>query len=222
MKKSVLIIICVIITIVSGCITGIITAVNNSVQEPSIIQEATKPVLYLYPEYETNISVKVSCNGHLTTTYPKYNNGWNVTATPNGKILYNNNEYNYLYWEGDLNTEYDFSKGFCVKGEDTAEFLEWILQEQGLNRKEANEFIVYWLPRMEHNSYNLISFQTTAYTENAKLEVSPSPDTMIRVFMAWFPINEYVDIQPQEFSALGRTGFTVVEWGGCEVNGKTE
>ena len=43
------------------------------------------------------------------------------------------------------------TEGFCVKGEDTAAFLEDALSKLGLNRKEANEFIVYWLPLMEQN-----------------------------------------------------------------------
>ena len=47
--------------------------------------------------------------------------------------------------------QYDLSKGFCVKGEDTAAFLEGALEQLGLTRREANEFIVYWLPLMEQN-----------------------------------------------------------------------
>ena len=35
----------------------------------------------------------------------------------------NGNEYSYLFWEGENNTDYDFSKGFCVAGADTADFL---------------------------------------------------------------------------------------------------
>ena len=50
-------------------------------------------------------------------------------------------------------------KGYVISGKDTAEFLEKKLAELGLNRKEANDFIVYWLPRMQQNSYNLITFQ---------------------------------------------------------------
>ncbi len=34
--------------------------------------------------------------------------------------------------------------------------------------KEHNEFIVYWLPRMQDNAYNLISFQSEACTDAAE------------------------------------------------------
>ena len=67
--------------------------------------------------------------------------------------------YRYLYWEGTSGTDYDFSTGFCVAGEDTAAFLEDALTQLGLNREEANEFIIYWLPQMQDTAYNLISFQ---------------------------------------------------------------
>ena len=30
----------------------------------------------------------------------------------------------------------------------------------GLNDREAEEFIVYWLPKLEENKYNLIRFET--------------------------------------------------------------
>ncbi|MBQ8389571.1 MAG: hypothetical protein IJX52_01145 [Oscillibacter sp.] len=70
---------------------------------------------------------------------------------------------------------------------------------------------------MEGNPYNLISFQSEAYTEAAKLSVSPAPETTIRVFMAWQAMEEQADIPPQTLAAPARRGFTVVEWGGTEV-----
>jgi len=179
---------------------------------------AAKPVIYFYPQKETLVSVKLSVDGELTCTYPKYKNGWNVTAYPDGTITDENGQkYNYLYWEAETSTQYDFSKGFCIKGEDTAEFLEKSLSSLGLNRKEANEFIVYWLPLMEENPYNIISFQTDIYEETAKLEITPKPDTVIRVFMAWKKADEFIEIPKQELLKPERNGFTVVEWGGSEV-----
>ena len=123
----------------------------------------------------------------------------------------------YLYWEGKTNAPYDLSEGFCVKGEDTAAFLEDALAKLGLTRREANEFIVYWLPRMQDNPYNIISFQTDRYTDGAKLSIDPAPDTLIRVFMAWQASDAPVALEKQELSTPQRTGFTVIEWGGAEM-----
>ena len=177
-----------------------------------------KPVIYLYPEKEMQVSVDLTLDGKLTCTYPAYNNGWNVTAAPDGTLTDTNGQtYNYLYWEGETYAKYDMSKGFCVKGEDTAVFLEDALAKLGLTRREANEFIVYWLPQMEQNPYNIISFQTDAYTNAAELKVSPEPDTLIRVFMSWKKADSYISLPDQGFSAVQRSGFTVVEWGGTEI-----
>ena len=177
-----------------------------------------KPVIYLYPEQGEEVSVRLDYDGKLTCTYPEYDNGWHVTAAPDGRITdENGQEYNYLYWEGETEQEYDFSEGFCVAGEDTAEFLEDALDRLGLTRREANEFIVYWLPRMEQNEYNLISFQSEAYTDHARLSIQPEPDTVIRVFMAYKPVENKQEIPEQTLAALERSGFTVVEWGGCEL-----
>ena len=83
--------------------------------------------------------------------------------------------------------------------------------------REYNEFIVYWLPKMQDNPYNLISFQSEAYTDAAKLDIDPTPDSVLRVFMAWKPLHRPQNIEPQTFTPFARDGFTVVEWGGCEV-----
>ena len=177
-----------------------------------------KPVIYLYPEQEQEVSVRLDYDGKLTCTYPAYDDGWNVTAAQDGTITdESGQEYNYLYWEGDSDQEYDFSEGFCVAGENTAEFLEDALVRLGLTRREANEFIVYWLPRMEQNEYNLISFQSEAYTDHARLSIQPEPDTVIRVFMVYKPLDHYQEIPEQSLSAPERSGFTVVEWGGSEL-----
>ena len=87
----------------------------------------------------------------------------------------------------------------------------------GLTDQEANEFLIYWLPKMEGNPYNLIAFQDEVYTKNAALSISPTPDTLLRVFMAWKGLEEPVEVPPQVLTPTPRTGFTVVEWGGAEV-----
>ena len=181
---------------------------------------ADKPVIYLYPEQDTEVNVRLTLNGKLTTTYPLYDDklGWTVTASPDGILTdKNGRKYSYLFWEGDIAITPDLSRGFCVKGEDTAGFLEESLKQLGLTDTEADAFVMYWLPLMEGNKYNVITFQTTAYEDVASLSVTPKPDTVIRVNMLWYPTNTYVDMEPQDLAAVNpseRKGFTVVEWGG--------
>ena len=178
-----------------------------------------KPVLYLYPTEDTEVSVKLDYDGKFAATYPEYNNGWNVIASPDGTLtsLDGKREYYCLFWEAENGFEYDLSRGFVVAGKDTEKFLEESLASLGLTDKEANEFIIYWLPRMENNAYNLISFQGQNYTDAARLEITPTPDSVLRVFMVWQALDQPIEIEPQTLPTFKRTGFTVVEWGGSEV-----
>ena len=180
---------------------------------------AAKPVIYLYPEVETEVNVQLNFSGTLTSTYPEYQNGWTVTASPDGTLLdsVTGREYYCLFWEGITNAQYDLTQGFVIPGSETRSFLEDTLSQMGLTDKEANEFIIYWLPQMELNPYNLISFQQEAYTRAAELTITPAPDSILRVFMAWKPLDAPIEIEPQTFTPYERTGFTVVEWGGIKL-----
>ena len=180
-----------------------------------------KPVIYLYPQRPTDVSVKLTAkNAEISTTYPAYGDGWNVTAYPDGKLVNkaDGGNYHYLFWDSvNDRAHYDMSQGFVVKGEDTEKFLREKLEILGLNEDERNEFIVYWLPRMEHNKYNQIAFQSDAYTDNYKLDISPKPDSLLRVFMTYRPLDEKIDIPEQKLSGFERKGFAAVEWGGAEL-----
>ena len=186
-------------------------------EEPEEPQDE-KPVIYAYPEDYTEITVELDYAGEISCTYPEYREGWHVWAAPNGAIAdASGRKYNCLFWEGTGGVDYDFRRGFVVAGADTLEFLEEKLAYLGLSDREAGDFITYWLPRMQDNPYNLIAFQGRAYTDAARLTVTPAPDTMIRVFMAWKPLEEPVELPEQELPHPERRGFTVVEWGGAEV-----
>ena len=187
--------------------------------------EVDKPVIYLYPETDTECYVTLDLQGYLTCTYPSYNEnyGWHVMAHPDGTItnLDNGREYDYLFWEGECDVPDSFNNAVCVRGCDTAQFLEGYLEVCGLTYSEMDDFISYWLPRMEGNEYNLISFPAEEYEEMASLNVSPAPDTVIRVYMVYMPLDEEVQIPEEQQlvwpSSVERTGFTVVEWGGSEL-----
>ncbi len=180
-----------------------------------------KPIIYFYPEGTTELIVTLDFEGELTHTYPKYKNEWKVTAHPDGTLFDEaGQEYYALYWEGDNSEPFTLNEGSIVTGKETTTFLEESLETLGLNRREANEFIMYWLPKMEDNAYNLIHFSTDEYEEMAALDIQPQPETLIRVMMVFQPLKSPVSIPKQDIEALRkeRKGFTVVEWGGKEVN----
>ena len=175
-----------------------------------------KPVLYLYPEKETNVTVKFEKPELLTTTYPKYIDSWNVKVSPDGDMKDKDGKYYYaLYWDEKRYNEVDFSEGFYVESKDAIKFLEDKLTIIGLSDKERNEFIMYWLPFIETNKKNLIYFELTNERElGNKLIITPKPDSLLRVSIHIKKVNEKVNIKEQKLSTFTRVGFTAVEWGG--------
>lgn len=199
---------------------------TESFEEPDSNYEelcAFAPIIYLYDPQGREVNVNLNIDGELTCTYPAYGNGWTVKASPEGTLTdANGREYEYLFWEAVLHMAPYTSRGFCVKGSDTAAFLEKALSDLGLSDTEADTFIMYWLPQMEENPYNVISFQTEAYENAAKLEVDPLPDTIVRVNMFFYASDEYVEIEKQDLTSMNpsleeREGFVLVEWGGETV-----
>lgn len=203
-------------------IPQIVQPKNPNLGDPNL-NIVWKPVIYLYPAQQQEVSVTLDYPGDLLITYPKYVNGWNVIANPDGKLINNKDgkEYSYLFWEGKEKSEikYDMTTGFVVKGVDTIEFLQKKLSEIGLTPKEYNEFIVYWGPQMINNQYNLIHFATDSeYANRVNLNILPTPDSVLRVFMVYKSIDKYIEVDPQVFSPFERNGFTVIEWGGSQIN----
>ena len=78
--------------------------------------------------------------------------------------------------------------------------------------------IIYWLPQLEKNAYNYIRFDLNDVMDKyMPLNVSPKPDTMIRVMMVFKPLERPVAVREQKLSTPERKGFIVVEWGGSEI-----
>lgn len=46
-----------------------------------------KPIIYLYPTEEKEVSVKLLYDDMITVSYPKYTSGWNVLAKKDGALV---------------------------------------------------------------------------------------------------------------------------------------
>ena len=181
-----------------------------------------KPIIYLYPTKDEEISVSLLKDEKITCSYPKYKDEWKVLAKPNGdlKDLDTNRKLYSLYYESKNIVQFQIEdEGFVIKGEDTIAFLEEKLSILGLTEREAEEFIIYWLPKLESNKYNYIRFATMdEINENMPLEINPNPDTIIRVLMIFKGLDEPINVQEQQLYTPLRKGFVAVEWGGTEIN----
>lgn len=204
-----------------------ITYEKENIEKPN--PETAKPVIYLYPEQETKVNVQLTFNGTLTSTYPTLPpEGWTVTAQPDGTLTdEEGRSYRYLFWEGVADVDWKQGSGFLVKAEDAREFLEGSLTQLGLNELEQNDFITYWLPKLEKNGESFVTFAAEQYTDNAVLTVTPQPDSVLRVQMLISKVDDsnraaFQKLPEQELPRFEREGFVLVEWGGTDLGtGKT-
>ena len=184
-----------------------------------------KPIIYLYPQVNTDVVVKLGKPEGVLVSYPTYNaqTGWHVLAKPSGELvdLQDGRSLYALYYEGKafeaaFKVEDD---GFVVKREDTTDFLEDKLARLGLNGREAEEFFVYWLPKLNEHEYNYIRFANAdEINQVMPLDINPQPDTVIRVMMTYKGLDEPIDVAEQQLPKTPvRNGFTAVEWGGSKI-----
>lgn len=182
-----------------------------------------KPVIYLYPETETLINVKVNPVGEMSFSYPEYRDGWSVLAQTNGDLTLNNKQYNYLFWEAEQDfylNDFNFSTGSFVAKENTIDFLELKLNQFGMNSKEQADFIAFWGPQLMRNESNLIHFVVNEDANKfAELLIEPKPKAIYRIYMVFIDANsvKITEMHEQKLPLMDRGGFVVLEWGGVEL-----
>lgn len=200
------------------------------VLEPEVYLK--KPAIYLYPEKKMQITVKHEFKGRISNTYPLYKDNWAVIAKTDGTLfnLKDKRYYEYLFWDGFYSfpaAHYQYQSGFYVKNGDYITFLQSKLSRIGLNEKEINDFIVYWLPALNKYDDCFVHFRINDDIDGSSvLTTTPAAETTIRVFMEFKGVGEVENqyrLPEQKLPSFARKGFTLVEWGGAEFgSGKIE
>jgi len=171
-----------------------------------------KPAIYLYPENNSVVRVKVIVNGEIIKSLPEYKNGWNIYASSSGLI---NGEYEYLFYEVQLNNLQLPSEGWVVKYDALPEWFDTNLERLGLNEKEKSQFENYWLKNLPKSEYYEIKLLSSEFLKkNMDLVINPQPDTVIRLEFSFKPLNKLEYLIEPNITTPVRKGFTVVEWGG--------
>ncbi len=180
-----------------------------------------KPVIYLYSPEQIKVDLKLKFSGKFIHTYPTYKDGWEVTVKKDGRLESEGNMFDYLFWEGQhdpVANLSDMKQGSLVQKDDIIEFLEKSLTQMGLNDREKQDFISFWGSRLSEYESCFIHFATEQYDQKVPLQIIPKPDNVFRMFMVYMDGAE-VDFKPveQQFEKINRSGFTVIEWGGGQL-----
>lgn len=179
--------------------------------------EMAKPVIYLYPTVTQEIAVRVSPVGGVIKSEPEYRDGWTVKATPKGRLTTRDGQnHRYLFWESGLTEKpAPLTEGFVVSRAELPRFLERSVQTLGLDARETADFMEFWLARMARKPWAAIRFVPREEIDlAAPLEVSPAPDSVIRVLVDFRALDAPVELKPQVLVPVKRHGFAAVEWGG--------
>ncbi len=186
-----------------------------------------KPAIYLYPEKPTDIRVKVDLLGKFTKTDPEYNKetGWNVKAYPDGTVQQLSNEaieqsriYPYLFYEALLDKGYNPAKGWVITRENITDELNIILSQLGLNEKESDDFLSYWVPRLIGKPYYFAGLAPSQDVNDQEvLMINPTPVNIIRVRLIFEGLDYPISVSAPDLTQVKRSGFTVVDWGGSVV-----
>lgn len=184
-----------------------------------------KPVVYLYPEKQTTVHLSFTSPVALNTNIPTYQNGWLVSASPDGVLTdlqpqYTDcskidnshtgseyaqracqaNSYPYIYWSGKSveNSYPPVTGGWVVERKNLLTFMQGKLNEMGLNDTESGDMTSYWVPKMSEKNapyYQIGFLQTKEMNAFIPMHVAPKPDSVLRIFLDW----KALDSKPRVF-----------------------
>ena len=182
-------------------------------------------MIYLYPERPTTVQVRLKVGGEFIAQYPQFNleDGWRIKATPDGELMEPASEkrYSYLFWEASRRKtiEIDLTHAHTVNRADAVGFLDRVADAYALNVRERTEFVSYWSPVLLAQGRSIVQLLSeNEYRSYAEMFIEPQPDTVIRLFMLLRRAKPGELSGNPELPKHTRTGFTVVEWGGANLN----
>lgn len=179
-----------------------------------------EPILYLYPQTTTDVKVQLGNKINVIASKPELNNFWHVRAESNGELVDVTTSKNYdrIFWEGISDFLPPLKKGFVTDTAHLDKFFTEKLQTLGLNARETADFKNAWLKEFKDAPYYFIGFYDQHLIDRyAPMEVTPAPETVIRILMDFRPLKELIPVEEPVYSnAPQRKGFTVVEWSGLK------
>ena len=175
---------------------------------------AYKPNIYIYPNEQIDLSVKLSfpMGGKIVTSIPEYGTGWNIKVDTSGLI---NNTYSCLFYESTQPDVWQRSYGWIIQIDKLESFFRQNMMNYGFNGREIDDFIEYWIPKF--NSYPLYSIypQTKSIIDDViQLDFSKQPENILRLFYVIKGHNQLQNkLTEPTIDEFKREGYFVTEWG---------
>lgn len=173
-----------------------------------------KPNIYIYPNKQIELSVKISfpLGGRIVKSIPEYGEGWNINVDTNGLI---DGTYTYLFYESTQPDIWQKQYGWIIKNNELESFFRKNMEAYGFKDAEIDDFIDYWIPRLNDYAFYSIRPQTKILINDViSLTISMEPDNLLRLFYVIKGENQIQDklIEPA-IDEFKRDGYFVTEWG---------
>jgi hypothetical protein len=185
-----------------------------------------EPILYAYADPPTPIQITPRDPLSFDHTIPHGPDGWQGIAQPDGSVIVDGRRWPELFWEGKSVWFGLPAQADVIAEEDIAEYLGLALTAQGIEGRELDGFLEAWLPDLQGQGPMRIGFHSQANIEAlAPLDITPQPDTLIRVLMDAVPADaapNWDGTAPEFDAPPPREGLVVIEWGGMTRYGLME
>ena len=210
---------------------------------------AGKPVILFYPKELISVEVILDLDEtiwKMPLLYPEpINNNlyiqnkikWKIDVDSNGIITYNNQKYAYLFWEALVcpdNFKIDLLNATCIESINAPYILDKMLISYGLNIKERQDLITFWLHDIiqkeyvvfqiigslqQNNLYETIYFGDSFYNSVTTLQINPPPDSLLRILLLFSGSDSYIKCNYVHHQNVKRNDndYWVVEWGGINT-----
>ena len=111
-----------------------------------------KPNIYIYPTQNMKLIVELIFpqGGSVIESIPFYNGIWDINVEPSGLI---NNQYTFLFYECKIPDNFQYEYGWQIEGNHLEGFFRNNLFETGFIETEINDFIEYWIPRLDETNF---------------------------------------------------------------------
>ena len=146
---------------------------------------------------------------------------WKGTYSSNGNescsISIGNKKYDYIFWEGPCLKEEAFQgESIGIRKEHFEEEVDELLKKLGLNERERNDFIVYWITKLHSRKYHKVTICDSSYDDRiAPLKVTGFTQ-LHRVMLKFEEVESIEGLKTvHDISSRQRpSGKYVIEWGG--------
>ena len=204
----------------SRCLVGAFEGRTRCIEPLRPTDVELKPMIYLYPDTSRRLEVELDSSIPLRSVYPElHDRKWHVAASPDGTLrdLATGKHYYGLFWESEGWPVPGSDTGLVVRGGDFAETLDSLLERKGLNFREREEFVTFWISRLAGHPWVSIQFHDQAFASSHPVRIAPTPDVFLRTFAVFQGRSQPRPMVPPRITPVQRHGFVAVEWGGKEL-----